>query len=133
MSDHQVLPNCVQVNCEDAWCMSRSECCRCAMAFSAACRRHMMVQYCCGSGSTSKLVCMCFSLRQEANEVILNVCLYYVTLEGTRLLELHWSVYAASWMSHHELIQTLVCYCSQFLTKQKRIKVWQLLFLSGIY
>ena len=32
--------------------MSWSEC---VMAFSAACQRHMMVQYCCGSGSTNKL------------------------------------------------------------------------------
>ena len=31
----------------------------------------MMVQYCCGSGSTNKLFCKCFLLRQEANEVIL--------------------------------------------------------------
>ena len=29
-------------------------------AFSAACQRHMMVQYCCGSGSTNKLFCKCF-------------------------------------------------------------------------
>ena len=28
--------------------------------FSAACQRHMMVLYCCGSGSTNKLFCMCF-------------------------------------------------------------------------
>ena len=32
--------------------MSWSECCECAMAFSATCQRHMMVQYCFGSGST---------------------------------------------------------------------------------
>ena len=25
--------------------------------FSAACQRHMMVQYCCGSGSMNKLFC----------------------------------------------------------------------------
>ena len=36
----------------------------------------MMVQYCCGSGSTNKLFCKCFLLLQEANEVILNVWLY---------------------------------------------------------
>ena len=35
--------------------MSRSECCGCAVAFYAACQRHMMVQYCHGSGSTNKL------------------------------------------------------------------------------
>ena len=35
--------------------MSWSECCGCVMAFSAACQRHMMVQYCCGNGSTNKL------------------------------------------------------------------------------
>ena len=56
--------------------MSWSECCGCAMAFSIACQRHMMVQYSCGSGSTNKLFCMCFLLRQEANEVILDVWLY---------------------------------------------------------
>ena len=32
--------------------MRWSECCGCAMAFYAACQRHMMVHYCCGSGST---------------------------------------------------------------------------------
>ena len=31
--------------------MSWSECCGCAMAFYAACQRHMMVQYCCGSAA----------------------------------------------------------------------------------
>ena len=31
--------------------MSWSECFGCAMVFYAACQRHMMVQYCCGSGS----------------------------------------------------------------------------------
>ena len=56
--------------------MSWSECCGCAMAFYAACQRHMMVQYCCGSGSTNKLFYKCFLLRQEANEVILFVSLY---------------------------------------------------------
>ena len=45
----------------------------CAMAFYAACQRHMMVQYCCGSGSTNKLLCRCFLLRQEANEVVLYI------------------------------------------------------------
>ena len=56
--------------------MSWSECCGCVMAFYAACQRHMMVQYCCGSGITNKLFCKCFLLLQEANEVILNVWLY---------------------------------------------------------
>ena len=56
--------------------MRLSECCGCVMAFSAACQRHMMVQYCCGSGSRNKLICRCFLLLQEANEVILNVCIY---------------------------------------------------------
>ena len=55
MNDHQVLPYCVQVYWEEAWCMSWSECCGCAMAFYAACQWHMMVQYCCGS--TNKLFC----------------------------------------------------------------------------
>ena len=72
------------------------------MAYNAACQRHMMVQYCCGSGSTDKLFCRCFLLRQEANEVTLDVWLYYMTLEGARLLELHSSVSVASGMSHHE-------------------------------
>ena len=52
--------------------MSWSEC---AMAFYASCHRHMMVQYCCGSGSTNNLFRKCFLLLQEANEVILNVWL----------------------------------------------------------
>ena len=43
---------------------------RVAMAFYAACQRHMMVLYCCGSGSTNKLFCTCFLLWQEANKVI---------------------------------------------------------------
>ena len=30
--------------------------------FYAACQRHMMVQYCCDSGITNKLFCMCFLL-----------------------------------------------------------------------
>ena len=34
--------------------MRWSECCGCVMAFSAACQRHMMGQYCCGSDSTMK-------------------------------------------------------------------------------
>ena len=55
--------------------MSWSECSGCAIAFSAVCQRHMMVQYCCGSGSTNRLFYMCFFLLQEANEVILNVWL----------------------------------------------------------
>ena len=57
--------------------MSWSECCRYAMALYAECQRHMMVQYCCGSGSTNNLFCMCFLLLQKANEVILNVWLCY--------------------------------------------------------
>ena len=69
--------------------------------FFAAWQRYMMVQYCCDSGSTNKLFCMCFLLWQEANEVILNVWLYYMTLEGARLCELHSSVSVASGMSHH--------------------------------
>ena len=42
--------------------MSWSECCGCAMAFYAASQRHMMVQYCCGSGSTNKIFCNVFML-----------------------------------------------------------------------
>ena len=62
----------------------------------------MMVQYFCGSGSTNKLFCKCFLLLQEDNEVILNVWLFWVTLDGARLLELHSSVSVASGISHHE-------------------------------
>ena len=40
------------------------------MAFSAECRRHIMVLYCCCSGSTNKLFCNCFLLWQEANSVL---------------------------------------------------------------
>ena len=43
--------------------MSLSECCGCAMAFYVACQQHMMVQYCCGSGSTNMLFCMCFDKK----------------------------------------------------------------------
>ena len=46
---------------------------RCVMDLSAACQRHMMVQYCCSSGSTDELFCMCFMPQQETNETILNV------------------------------------------------------------
>ena len=53
--------------------MSWSECFVYVMAFSAACQRHMMVQYCCDSGSTLNMSCMCFLLCQEASEVVLNV------------------------------------------------------------
>ena len=35
---------------------------RCAMAFYVARQRQMMVQYCCGSGSTNKPFCRCFLL-----------------------------------------------------------------------
>ena len=44
----------------------------------------------------------CFLLQQDANEVILNVQLYSMTLEGARLLGLHCSVSVASALSHHE-------------------------------
>ena len=44
--------------------------------FYAAWQWHLMVQYCCGSGSTNKLIWKCFLLWQEANEVILSVWLY---------------------------------------------------------
>ena len=62
----------------------------------------MMVQYCCDSGSTNKLFCRCFLLRQESNEVISDVWLYYKTLKGSILLELHSSVSVAGVMSHRE-------------------------------
>ena len=39
-------------------------------------QQHMMVQYCCGSVGTNKLICKCFLHWQEANEVILNVWSY---------------------------------------------------------
>ena len=35
--------------------MSWSECCGRVVAFYAACQRHMIEQFCCGSGSTNKL------------------------------------------------------------------------------
>ena len=43
--------------------MSWSECCGCAMAFCAACQRHMMVQYCCDSGSTNMLSASYFDMK----------------------------------------------------------------------
>ena len=45
--------------------MSMSECNGCVMAISAACQRHMVVHYCCGSGSTNKLSCRCFYFNKE--------------------------------------------------------------------
>ena len=65
--------------------------------------------------------------------MIMNVWLYYMTLEGARLLELHSSVSVTSGMSRREQNQTAMRYSSQFLTKQKQIQVWQLQYLSGIY
>ena len=61
-----------------------------------------MEQYCCDSGCANKLLCIIFLLLQEANEVILDVWLCSMTLEGARLLELHSYVPVASGMSHHE-------------------------------
>ena len=69
-------------------------------AFSAACQRNMRAHYGCGSGSANKQFCMCFLIKQEANEVILVVWL--MTLEGARLLELHSSASVASGMSLRE-------------------------------
>ena len=56
-----------------------------------------------------------------------------MTLEGARLLQMHSSVSVASGMSDQELCQTALSYNSQFLTKQKQIQVWQLLYLSVIH
>ena len=55
--------------------------------------------------------------------MILDVRLYYMTLEGARIPELHSSVSVVSEMSHHEKNQTAVNYSSQFLTKQKQIQI----------
>ena len=75
--------------------MSWSECCRCVMTFSAACQRHMMVQYFCDSGSSNKLYCMYFILYQEANEVILNVCLFsLIYLQAGTRKEPYWVINA---------------------------------------
>ena len=82
--------------------MSWNECCGCVVAFSAACHRYMMVQYCCDSGSTNNLFCKCFLHWQKTNKVILNMWLYLMTLEGARLLKLYSSVSVASGMSHQE-------------------------------
>ena len=38
---------------------------RCVMAFSAACQRHMMMLYCCGSGSANKLFLGVFYLDRK--------------------------------------------------------------------
>ena len=53
-------------------------------------------------GGKNKLFCMCFLPWQQANEVILNMRLYWMSLEGARLHERLGSVSDASWMSHHE-------------------------------
>ena len=62
--------------------MSWSECCGCVMTFSAACQRHMMVQYCCGSGSTKKLYYRCsllfglfIAIRQSRNSQVVVYCI----------------------------------------------------------
>ena len=47
-----------------------------SVALLCSSHRHMMVQYCCGSGSTNMRFCKRFLSSQEANEVILNVWLY---------------------------------------------------------
>ena len=60
MGDHHVLPYCVQVYLNEAWYVNWSKCCGSVMAFSRAYWGHMMVQYCCDSGGTNKLFCMCF-------------------------------------------------------------------------
>ena len=70
--------------------------------FSKACQCHMMARYCCDSGSTNKLFCMCFLLCQDANKVILDLWSYCMILEGARLLELHSSTSASSGTSRHE-------------------------------
>ena len=101
--------------------------------FSAAFNWHFMVQYCYDCGSINKLLRWCFLLWKESNEVFFNVWLYYMTLEGTRSLELHCSMSVAGVMSHHELNQAAVSKCSHFFTMQKQIEVWLLLYLSGIY
>ena len=46
------------------------ECCEKVMAFSVACQRHRMVQYCYESGITNKQFYMCLLLCLEAKEVI---------------------------------------------------------------
>ena len=56
--------------------MNWSESCWCVTVSSAAYQRHMMVNFCCESGSTHKLFCRCFLHCQEANELILNAWLY---------------------------------------------------------
>ena len=38
----------------------------CVIAFSAACQRHMTVQYCCGSGSTNKLFLSAFYFDRKS-------------------------------------------------------------------
>ena len=50
--------------------MSWSECCGCEMAFSAACQRHMMVQYYCVCGSTNKLFVGASYFNRAPNKVI---------------------------------------------------------------
>ena len=72
MSDHQVLPCCVQVYCEEAWRVSWNEC---VMAFYAACQRHMMVLYYCGSGSTKNYF-VCASYFDSKPMKLLYMCGY---------------------------------------------------------
>ena len=56
-----------------------------------------------------------------------------MTLECVRLLELHSYLSAASGMLHHEQNQAAVRCTSQLFIKQMQIKMWHLLYLTGIH
>ena len=54
------------------------------MVFSAACQRHMMVQYCCDSGSTNKLFCKCCLPWQESDFECVAILDYFGRRKITR-------------------------------------------------
>ena len=62
-----------------------NECCGGAKAFSAAGQLFIMVRNSYGNVSTNRLFCRCFLLYEDSNEVISNVWLCWMTLEGARL------------------------------------------------
>ena len=77
--------------------MSWSERHGCAMALYAACQRHMMVQYCCGRGSTtSHFVSASYFDRKPSDFKCVVILDGFVRCKITRAASV------ASGMPHHE-------------------------------
>ena len=92
--------------------MSWRECCRCVMAFSAACQRHMMVQYCCDSGSTNKLFYRCFLLRQEARVS----CSRTLHTDAAEAWTIDHCIQKRTSCPHDQYIMTSIVRCFPFFT-----------------